>query len=255
MGASAALLLAAVLSQPFQMSCLMQDFHEANVAVSAEKQSFLSAPVRRLLTFSSEEELEPAPVVYTDRGTFNWEVFDTPLLEAESIEGCDLHVYLKSSLYLKGVARGCMVYMQSGEARARLAKRAEDVGGGRSHKDSLGAILKRYLRVLSDSDRGVAGRNVDEDEETSTASFTNALLLCSFLERILYDIFYHLQDANKEIAAKENPPALLRDLLQHPVMKAALPRGASDWMSMIFHPKCLNLRNVRASSLWLCTAS
>lgn len=35
----------------------------------------------------------------------------------------------------------------------------------------------------------------------------------------------HQQGSELDGAVKENPPALLRDLLQHPVMKAALPTG------------------------------
>jgi hypothetical protein len=62
------------------------------------------------------------------------------------------------------------------------------------------------------------------------------------------DIF-HAQSAAAAASATgagggRHAPPLLRQLLESGEVEAGLPAGAARWVQLVFHPRCLNLRNL-----------
>lgn len=62
----------------------------------------------------------------------------------------------------------------------------------------------------------------------------------SLLERGLFDLYHDSPEAAKD----EKPPTILKDLLDTAAIKRSLPECGAQWLRLLFHPRCLNLRNL-----------
>lgn len=75
-------------------------------------------------------------------------------------------------------------------------------------------------------------------------TYASLLVLIATLERVLSDVMLTLQ-GGKEGAAVVQPPQILRDLLQHPVLVERLPHGLTALLHYLVGPPIgMNLRNV-----------
>ena len=105
----------------------------------------------------------------------------------------------------------------------------------------LAVICEELEPLRTRLDMGALGPEISEKLLVSdeAAPFAALLLGLALLEARLFDLHARLPELPDTRA-----PAILKELLQSPQLSSALPPGASEWLYMVFHPRCLALRNL-----------
>ena len=220
---------------------------------------FLSSTVAELLCGPLGESRHPTkgicaetPVVH-DAG-LNWDVFAVPVPPPQAV-GHETGIYLEASRHLRLVARSCAEALSSPRVNTpRFQRRLESLSRGRSHEHLLRHLVRCELHGWAPDRPGLGGDqrgpgalpHAPDDADDLAAP----LLLCSVIERTIFDLLHAgapVSDATAPTnhrGEEATVPSLLRDMLAHGRIVAALPPHAAEWLALLFSPRCLNLRNL-----------
>mmetsp|Transcript_21916 Transcript_21916/g.60010 ORF Transcript_21916/g.60010 Transcript_21916/m.60010 type:complete len:191 (-) Transcript_21916:442-1014(-) len=185
----------------------------------------LSANVLFLLKSQIDVALRyPALQIVDDSYRLNWELFNSPIPECEIVDSELL--YVEAAVYLHRIALSSKTFLTSPEGEEQIKLRILSLTEEKCHCHSIEELFGEFWNASK------------QKRDYHWKMYFILLSSSAFIERILNDVFCAFSQSEKVA------PPLLRDLLSTSTMDKALQPGVSSWLAMLFHPRCLNLRNL-----------